>query len=141
MCGAGAVVVAASKTPLSRASIARATRTARESPARAKPLATTRRVFVRSREVLFGSRTCDDVTRSQRGEKKKKLHRAGAAIVALGFEAPTSNFAREVCSRLKTGRGRRRRSRWSRRAIGAPFRRRRKRIIIAAYFTHDKLAH
>ena len=66
-------------------------RTPCEPPAHAKPSATTRRVFVR--EVLFGSRARDDITRSRRGEKTIIVHHTGIAIVALGFEASTSNFA------------------------------------------------
>ena len=57
MCSAGTVVIAASNNSNilpSRASSARAMRTPHEPFARAKPSATTRRVFVR--EVLFGSR-------------------------------------------------------------------------------------
>ena len=69
VCGADAVVIAASNTSPSRASITRAMRTPREPPTRAKPLAMTRRVFVWG--VLFGSRARDDVMWSQRGENFK----------------------------------------------------------------------
>lgn len=69
MCGADAVVIAASNTSPSRVPIARVLRTPRDPSARAKPSATTRRVFLK--EVLFGSRARDDVTRSQRGERKE----------------------------------------------------------------------
>ena len=66
MCGADAVVIAASNTMPSRAPIARAMRTPRGTSARAKPSVITHSVFVR--EVMFGSRARDDVTWSQRGE-------------------------------------------------------------------------
>ena len=79
-------------------------RTPREPSARANPSPITRRVFVK--EVLFGSRARDGVMWSQRGEKIF-VHRAGVAVVALGFEAPTLNSAREVGSRLEIGRDRR----------------------------------
>ena len=32
------------------------------------------------------------------------MHRAGAAVVALGFEASTWNFARDIGRRLEIGR-------------------------------------
>jgi hypothetical protein len=46
VCGADAVVIAASNTSPSRAPIARAVRSPHESSAHAKPSATTRRVFL-----------------------------------------------------------------------------------------------
>ena len=64
--GADAVVIAASNASTSLVSVARAMRTPCEPPARSKLLAMTRRVVVR--DVLFGSRAHDDVTKSQRCE-------------------------------------------------------------------------
>jgi hypothetical protein len=77
------------------------------------------------REVLFGSRTRDDVMRS----------RAGAAVAALGFETSTSNFAREVGPQLEIGRDRRRRYHRSRRATGASFGSRKNDLCRCVYTT------
>ena len=57
------------------------------------------------------------------------MHRAGAAVVALGFEASTWNFARDIGPRLEIGRDRRRRSDLSQRAAGASFGKQRKRSL------------
>ena len=55
--------------------------------------------------------SCDDVTRSRCGERIIFVHASRrCCCYALGFEAATSNFAREVGSRLEIGRDRRRRS-------------------------------
>ena len=41
------------------------------------------------------------VSRVVKVARGKIVHRAGVAVVALGFEAPTSNSAREVGSQLE----------------------------------------